>query len=139
MPYKRCGETGPNARAMPNNGLRMMSSRNPISLKTCALSVGVAILADDPAPIQSTRPSKDKFQLSRRALTKKKPRPRRARLLHFELCGNLTLTGFEPALGLVDNVDPAFTANNAAIAVAVLKRPEGVANFHGSILCLAAQ
>jgi len=42
----------------------------------------------------------------------------------------LALAGFEPTLGLVDYIDPAFTAHDAAIAVAVLQRPEGVANFH---------
>lgn len=36
----------------------------------------------------------------------------------------LALTGFEPALGLVDNIDPALTAHDAAIAVALLERAE---------------
>jgi len=44
------------------------------------------------------------------------------------------LAGFKPALSLVDNVDPTLTAHDAAIAVALLERAEGVANFHGSIL-----
>jgi len=37
---------------------------------------------------------------------------------------HLALAGFEPALGLVDNVDPALTAHDAAIAVALLERAE---------------
>ncbi len=44
--------------------------------------------------------------------------------------GRLALTGFEPWVSFVDNINPAFTAHNAAIAVARLERTEGVANFH---------
>ena len=45
-------------------------------------------------------------------------------------CGS-ALTGFEPALRLVDYIDAAFTAHDAAIAMTLLKRAEGIANFHG--------
>jgi hypothetical protein len=34
------------------------------------------------------------------------------------------LAGFEPALGLVDHIDPALTAHDAAIAMALLERAE---------------
>ena len=42
-----------------------------------------------------------------------------------------TLTGFEPALRLVDHVDAAFSAHNTAVAVPVLERAERIANLHG--------
>ena len=45
-----------------------------------------------------------------------------------------TLAGFEPALRLVDDVDAALTAHNAAIAVAVLERAERIFDLHGSLL-----
>lgn len=44
----------------------------------------------------------------------------------------LALAGLEPALRLVDHIDAALTAHDAAIAVALLERTEGVANLHGS-------
>jgi|TARA_R100000049_G_C1910320_1_gene57846 hypothetical protein len=34
------------------------------------------------------------------------------------------LTGFEPGLGLVDHIDAALTAHNAAVAVALFERAE---------------
>ena len=40
------------------------------------------------------------------------------------------LTGFEPALRLVDHIDAALTAHDAAIAMALLERAEGVTDFH---------
>ena len=49
-------------------------------------------------------------------------------------CSGLALTGFKPALRLVDYIDAALTAHNPAIAVTLLERAEGVTNFHGSIL-----
>ncbi len=45
----------------------------------------------------------------------------------------LALTGFEPALRLVDHIDAALTAHDAAIAMALLERAEGVAYLHGSV------
>ena len=45
----------------------------------------------------------------------------------------LALTGFEPALRLVDNIDAALTAHDAAIAVALLERAEGVTYLHGFV------
>ncbi len=36
----------------------------------------------------------------------------------------LTLTGFEPALRFVDDVDSTFTADDAAVAMAALERAE---------------
>ncbi len=44
----------------------------------------------------------------------------------------LALTSFEATLRLVNNVDAALAAHDAAIAVTLLERAEGVANFHGS-------
>ena len=61
--------------------------------------------------------------------TKKKGRPK-ATLFRICCCGS-ALTGFEPALRLVDYIDAAFTAHDAAIAMTLLKRAEGIANFHG--------
>lgn len=42
------------------------------------------------------------------------------------------LTGLETSIGLVDDISPAATANNAAIAVAVLQRLKAVTDFHRS-------
>ena len=44
----------------------------------------------------------------------------------------LALTGLKAALGLVDHVNAAFAAHDAAIPVPVLQRAERVANFHRS-------
>ena len=41
------------------------------------------------------------------------------------------LTGFEPALGLVDHIDPTLTAHDATIAVTLLERAERVLDLHG--------
>ena len=43
------------------------------------------------------------------------------------------MAGFEPALRLVDHIDAALTAHDAAIAVALLERAEGVAYLHWSV------
>ena len=48
--------------------------------------------------------------------------------------GDSALTGFEPALGLVDHVDAAFAAHDTAIAVPVLERTERVLDLHGPLL-----
>jgi hypothetical protein len=40
------------------------------------------------------------------------------------------LAGFEPGVLLVDDIDPAFAADDAAVLVTLLERPEGIANFH---------
>lgn len=53
------------------------------------------------------------------------------------LCSGLALTGFEPALRLVDYIDAALTAHDPAIAVTLLERAEGVTNFHGSVLLVS--
>ncbi len=50
--------------------------------------------------------------------------------LSFNACGGLALTSLEPTLRLVDYIDAALTAHDAAIAVTLLERTEGVANFH---------
>lgn len=42
----------------------------------------------------------------------------------------LALTRFKPAVGLVDDIDPAAAANNPTIAMAVFQRFEGAAYFH---------
>lgn len=44
--------------------------------------------------------------------------------------GDSALASFEPSLGLVDHIDPALAAHDAAIAVALLERTEGVAYLH---------
>ncbi|EBA13781.1 50S ribosomal protein L36 [Roseobacter sp. CCS2] len=51
----------------------------------------------------------------------------------------LALTGLEPALRLVDHIDAALTAHDAAIAVALLERAEGVTYLHGRFLSVAAR
>lgn len=45
----------------------------------------------------------------------------------------LALTRLEPAVGLVDHVDPALAADHPAIAVAVFRRFQRIPNFHGLI------
>lgn len=42
----------------------------------------------------------------------------------------LALTGFEPWLRLVDHIDAALTAHDAAIAMTLLERAEGVTYLH---------
>ena len=49
------------------------------------------------------------------------------------------LTGLETALRLVDDIDAALTAHDAAIAMALLERAERIANLHWSFLCVAAR
>ena len=44
------------------------------------------------------------------------------------------LTGFEPALGFVDDVYATLTAHDTAIAVPALKRAERVSDLHGPLL-----
>jgi hypothetical protein len=44
------------------------------------------------------------------------------------------LTGFEPALRLVDDVNAAFATHNTAIAMPILERAERIANLHGRLL-----
>ena len=46
----------------------------------------------------------------------------------------LALTCLEPTLCLVDHIDTALAAHNAAIAVPVLQRAERVPNLHSSLL-----
>ena len=43
------------------------------------------------------------------------------------------LTGFEPALGLVDHVNAAFTAHDLTIAMPRFERAERVADLHGGL------
>jgi hypothetical protein len=43
----------------------------------------------------------------------------------------LALAGFEPALGLVNHIDPALAAHHTAIAVAALERTKRVLDLHG--------
>src|SRR5215469_5024357 len=42
----------------------------------------------------------------------------------------LTLAGFEPRILLVDHVNATLAADDAAVLVTLLERPEGVANLH---------
>ena len=54
--------------------------------------------------------------------------------LEVKWCFYSTLTGFEPALRLVDDVDAAFATHNAAVTMPILERAERIANFHARIL-----
>ncbi len=47
---------------------------------------------------------------------------------------DLTLAGFETWLCLVDYIDAALTAHDAAIAVTALERAERVTDLHGLLL-----
>ena len=47
-------------------------------------------------------------------------------------CAGLALAGFKPALRLVDYIDAALTAHDAAIAVTLLERTERVSDLHRS-------
>jgi hypothetical protein len=49
----------------------------------------------------------------------------------------LTLTGFEPGVLFVDDINPAFAADDAAVLVTLLERPEGIANFHDTAFKLS--
>jgi hypothetical protein len=49
------------------------------------------------------------------------------------------LTGFVPTLRLVDHVDAAFTAHNAAVAMAVLQRTKRVLDLHRVSPLIAAR
>ena len=49
------------------------------------------------------------------------------------------LTCFEPTLRLVDHIDAALAAHDAAITVPVLQRAERVANFHSPSPFVAAR
>ncbi len=60
---------------------------------------------------------------------KQKSRPK-GRLFRNNCGFRLALTGFEPALRLVDDVDAALAAHNAAVAMAVLQRTKRVLDLH---------
>ena len=51
----------------------------------------------------------------------------------------LALARFEAWLGFVDNIDAAFAAHNAAIAVAALEGAKRVLDFHSLSPILGAQ
>ena len=51
----------------------------------------------------------------------------------------LALACFEPALRLVDHIDTALTAHDAAVAVPALERAERVLDLHGLLLIRGAQ
>ena len=70
---------------------------------------------------------------------KKKGRAIDTTLFIFLLLAGLALAGFEPALRLVDHIDAALAAHDAAIAMALLERAEGVAYLHGPFLHVAAR
>ena len=48
-----------------------------------------------------------------------------------------TLTGLEPGVLFVDDIDPALAADDAAILVTLLERPEGIANLHDTAFKLS--
>jgi len=68
---------------------------------------------------------------------KKKGRTSGTTLFQITTIAGLALTGFEPALCLVNNIDTALTAHDAAIAVALLERAEGVTYLHGFVSYLS--
>ncbi len=70
-------------------------------------------------------------------LEKKKGRASGTTLFPNTAFAGSALTGFEPALRLVDNIDAALTAHDAAIAVALLERAEGVTYLHGVVSYLS--
>ena len=49
------------------------------------------------------------------------------------------LAGLEPRLGLVDDIDSALAAHNAAIAVTLLERAKRVPDLHGLLSSFAAR
>ena len=46
--------------------------------------------------------------------------------------GELTLPRFEAWVCLIDDIDPAFAAHDAAIFVALLQRLNGIGDFHNT-------
>jgi hypothetical protein len=44
-------------------------------------------------------------------------------------CGS-ALAGLETRVLLIDDINPAFAADDAAVFVTLLERPEGIANLH---------
>ncbi len=62
--------------------------------------------------------------LPHRSVKTKKGRTSGTTLFESLLIASSALTGFEPALRLVDHIDAALTAHDAAIAVALLERAE---------------
>jgi hypothetical protein len=64
-------------------------------------------------------------------MQKKRPHLKRdAAFSEMLLSQVLALTGFEPWLRLVDYIDAALTAHDAAIAMTLLERAEGVTYLH---------
>ena len=61
----------------------------------------------------------------------KKGRASGTTLSNKSVVAGLALAGLEPALRLVDHIDAALAAHDAAIAVALLERAEGVTYLHG--------
>ena len=51
---------------------------------------------------------------------------------------NSALTRFEAFLGLVDDIDAAFAANDLAIAVPVLQGTQRISDLHGQLLLSGA-
>jgi hypothetical protein len=45
--------------------------------------------------------------------------------------GDLALTGFEPGVGLVDDVNTTLATDNLVVAMALHQTLEGIADFHG--------
>ena len=66
-------------------------------------------------------------------LAPKKKKPPMGRPFSTNSCV-LTLTGFEPALCLVDHVYAAFAAHDTAIAMPAFQRAERVLDLHQSLL-----
>tara|TARA_R110002012_G_scaffold297839_2_gene495937 strand:- start:2 stop:295 length:294 start_codon:yes stop_codon:yes gene_type:complete len=64
------------------------------------------------------------------AVPQRKRPPQEGTAFKIELLQVSALTGFEPALRFVDNVNAAFATHNTAIAMPILERAERIANLH---------
>ena len=90
-------------------------------------------------PLAATKPAPDL-----ETLQSKNEKPRRSGGVRCHLAISVgptvsALAGLEAALGLVDYVNAAFAAHDAAIAIPVLERPERVSNLHGPLLFVVAR
>src|SRR6056297_2606180 len=86
-----------------------------------------------PMAAMSTRPISDRRQPAGRVAIKKPPR----RAAFSVRVAVSALTGLEPALGLVDHVNPPLAAHHAAIAMALLEGAKRISDLHGFSPCLS--
>lgn len=67
----------------------------------------------------------------------KKPPQFNGAAFEYSVVEGLALTCLEARLCFVDHVNAAFAANDTAVAVTVLQRPERVLDFHKSVSCFS--